>query len=509
MKKSTCYCKYIKGEKVRIAFLFQAGTVWPALESVYEACLEDDRIDAKLIFDPHTTVEKAHSAKALDFLKSKGYDYSHIDEINFEEYTPHVVFVQFPYDAAFHIPAFLSLNWIKRGSRVVYVPYGIEIADTSMARKDHFNSRVVENAWRIYTSCDDLKREYDKYCRNRRAVRALGAPKFDSICHSDRYPINPEYLKRANGRKIILWKIHFPKKNIINGQPKMITPALEEYLKFADILDRFRDLFFVLMPHPKLLRGMVASDIHGDQELVNFGERLKEILESKDNVAIDTSDDYRNSLYNADAIIIDRSAVMVETALLNVPVLYMHNADFNEPMTAPVQRIIDTYEQGTQAEDMISFVQRITDGDSFDISKRQRTTQEIFPDLDGCAGVRIKDDIIKSLDNEAAEDSVPEVVLYGTGEVASYYMEQQNWRDTKEFEIVAFADSDPRKRGSSFYGYPVISPDSVTDYEFDYVVVMTEPHFYEIQNDLVNRLFISDKDVLRLDEFVVNILPEV
>jgi hypothetical protein len=82
---------------------------------------------------------------------------------------------------------------------------------------------------------------------------------------------------------------------------------MPEYIAFAKEIDKYDDWFFIVMAHPKMLRGVVASDIQGDDSLMKQVAELLQILSAKKNVFIDREDDYRNSFYHADAIMMDRS----------------------------------------------------------------------------------------------------------------------------------------------------------------------------------------------------------
>ena len=494
-----------KAKKIDIAFLFQAGTVWPSWESVYRVCINDERFNVRLILITDITVEASHNIGAETFLVENGISYEKAEDIDLNEYIPHIAVVQFPYDAAFHTPEMLSLQLKNRGSRVVYIPYGIEISDTMVAKKDHFYSRVVENAWRIYTSSEGINEEYQKYCRNRNAVRVTGSPKFDSIHDRKKFALNSEYVSEVSGRKIVVWKIHFPKKNNADGRTVMITPDIREYLKFAEIMDYYEDLFFILMPHPKILGKMTESDCQGDESMIRDMRLLLDTVDAKDNAVIDTSRDYRNSLYNADAIVMDRSAVMVEAAMLDVPVLIMQNSDYEEPMIKPVQEVVDSCMKGSTCDDIAGFLDAFCSDDRSKLKDRKRVIDRWFPFLDGKCGERIARDMFESIYGEDVE-RLPRVVLYGTGEVASYYMKEQGWSNPKGFEIVLICDSNESKQGTDYYGYGVCSPSAIRETEFDYIVVMTEPHFYEIQKSLVYDLYIDDRKVLRLDEFITYIL---
>jgi hypothetical protein len=496
----TRYRPLLEGEKIETLFMFQAGTVWSSLDTVYQSCLTDERFSVRLVLVTEVTVEKSHMVGAKDFLEAKGFNYELYDDVDFKSYCPHIVFIQFPYDAACHTPETLSIQFKSRGTRVIYVPYGIEISDTQIARKDHFQSFVVENAWRIYTCCDGIQEEYNKYCHNRRAVRALGSPKFDAVLHKEHLPLNETIVKQRGTRRIVVWKMHFPKKIVENGKVCQITPYMEEYIEFAKNIDRFSELYFVVMPHPKMLRGVVASDIQGDDSLMEQVSELFQVLSVKENVFIDKDDDYRKSLYHADAIIMDRSAVMVEAAMLDVPVLLMKNQDYSESMTVPIENIVNCFLQGSRCKDMYLFVESVMRGEDTNAEARRNAIAVNMPYNDGLCGERIKNDIIAGL---SEKDSIPRVVLYGTGEICRYYMEKQGWNHPEKFDTVALADSNASKWDNEFMGIKVVSPKQLVEFEFDAVVIMTEPHYFEIKKSLVYDYHIDERTIWRLDEFVM------
>ncbi len=80
----------------------------------------------------------------------------------------------------------------------------------------------------------------------------------------------------------------------------------------------------------------------------------------------------------ADIVIIDRSALMVEVGALGVPVLYMENANYHEPVTKAIKPLIDSYYIGHTYEDMIDFLDNCRKG--FDPQKfaRKKLFQNAF-----------------------------------------------------------------------------------------------------------------------------------
>jgi len=504
------YTPYKQQEKIRIVFLFQAATVWASWESVYRACKEDNCIDAKLLLVSETVIEKSHLVSAEDFLKKQNIAYELFENFDLKIYKPHIAFVQFPYDLACHTPDVLSYRLKCLGIRIVYVPYGIEIVDTETARRDHFENFVVENSWRIFTCCEAVKEEYLKYCRNRETVRVLGSPKFDGVAHAENYPLAETIKNLSRNRKIVLWKMHFAKKTVEGGRIVQITPELDEYIAFADSLEKYEDLFFVVAPHPKMLYGTVASDVKGDEGLRIKTDKLLSVIRMKKNAYVDSSVDYRNSLYHADAIVMDRSGVVIEAAMTEKPILLMTNGEYQEKWTEGVRQVVETFAQGSSAEDIGCFLDRVRESESENQGQnpgKKRTEAALtkyFPYRDGLCGFRIKEQIKRELEEETKEECLDKklrIVLYGVGEVCKYYMEHY-YSEKTAYELVALADSDSAKWGKQFYGITVCKPEVLKKIPFDALVIMTEQNYYEIKKSLVYELYLDERKVWRLDEMI-------
>lgn len=385
---------YINNEKIRIVFLFQVASFWPSWESFYRACLEDERLDVKFVFLDETVREKVQMKTAKEFLEKEEIEYVSFEDFDVDEYNPHILVIQTPYDAGHRIKAHWSSSWKAKGYRVVYVPYGIEISDTVTSRGMHFEQHVIENAWRVYTFNERMKKDYRKYCVNAGAVRTVGLPKFDSLYDKEKFPLDFELKEKIAGRKICLWKVHFPKIFEENGKDIFVTPDINEYIKFAKYAAERKDVFFIFMPHPRFKEPVK------NPRLQKLAVELVDTLKAVNNVYIDEKDDYRYSLINADYIIVDRSAVMVEAAATGVPILYMVNEQFYEPVTKGIEPIIESYYKGTTCEDMVQFLNNCLAGIDEKGEERKTAFENCYPYFDGLAGCRIKEDIIDSVIKE-------------------------------------------------------------------------------------------------------------
>lgn len=486
------YTKYISGEKIRIAFLFQVPSHWPSVESVYDACSVDPRIDERVFWIEESSVEKAQMKGAKEFLKERKIEWLPYNEKKIKDFNPHTAICQLPYDLSYRKPDAWSLHLKRMGIRVVYIPYGIEIADTLDARAAHFDTFVVRNAWRIYTISDCMKEEYQKYCANRHAVRAYGSPKFDAYYRKE-ITADDKVLYKAAGRRIILWKMHFPKVIYENEKVRQVTPYLNEYEKLETVLNEYKDLFFVVMPHPMFYSQTIRLDLRRQ------AKRLLEKLKTHENVYLDKSPDYRKNLYHADAIIIDRSALMVEAAIVNVPVLFMSNPDYEEPLTPSVKRIVKTYKHGKQVEDITKFLADVRNDELPLLEGKKKILEDEFPYEDGKAGERIKDDIVNSILSEKTKKI--KLILFGVGHVCKYYVEYLGLLHSPLYEIVAFSDNNATKWGTKIYGIPVVPPVELRNILYDYVVIATENGHMQIKRKLIYELHLDDETILRMDWF--------
>lgn len=385
---------YRPGERIRIVFLFQIPSFWPSWESFFAACTEDERVDARLVFLDETNSEKTQMQHAKDFLEEKGLPYELYERFPMEEFAPHAVVIQTPYDEWHRQRQHWSNVFRMRGYRLVYIPYGVEISDTEDSHRLHFQTNVINNCWRIYTFSDCMKEDYWKYCGNRRAVRVTGLPRFDAYDTGKPFPLPAYVEKRRAGRPIVLWKVHFPKTIVEKGVNVAVTPELEEYVRFAEKIREYEKLFFILMPHPKFL------EERKDPRTREMTERIVSCFSEAENAWVEEREDYRASLVNANCIIIDRSAVMVEAGALNVPVLFLTNRNYYEPVTGAIEPLVKSYEQGNTCEDMIRFLERFCEGKDVGRVKREKAYAACIPFRDGLAGERIKEDIVSAVMEE-------------------------------------------------------------------------------------------------------------
>lgn len=386
---------YIEGEPIRVVFVFQVASFWPSWDLFYNDIISDPRFDVKFLWLDETVRENTQMITAKPFLDSLGIPYYEYNEFNINEFAPHIVVLQTPYDNGHREPPHRTRALKALGYRVVYFPYGIEITDTDYSREAHFLQGVPMDAWRIYTFSERMAKDYRLYCPNGGCARGLGSPRLDALLNKKNFPLPDDVVKRINNRKVVLWKVHFPKIVKEHGKVYCATPDLNEYIKFAKEVSNYKDLFFIFLPHPKFLDPDLAS------ELGKKAKAVVDILTGLENVYIDTADDYRPSLVNADIIMSDRSAVLIEAATVGVPVMFLYNEEFQEKFTEALSPIVESYKKGTTAAEMKQFVEDFRAGKPDENAEiRKIAYEQSMNMIDGNSCERIKDDMIKGIKRE-------------------------------------------------------------------------------------------------------------
>lgn len=394
----TALIPYNKDEPIRIMFLFQAASFWLSWESFYQACISDPRIQVEFTLLDELYGDITQMLTAKQFLEDMGIKYKVYSDDLFMQFSPHVLIMQTPYDNGHRSKHVRSENLKKRGTRIVYIPYGIEFPNTKHARNVHFSSTVVKNSWRVFTFSERMLEDYKQFCSNFTAVYCFGSPKFDSLYYREQFLPLEQVKQSAAGRPVLVWHVHFPK--LVpqpNGSETMATPNLDIYLKFAKYIVKRKDIFVVLLPHPKFLDGKGRLGVRA--------RRIVELMTKSDNAYVDWSDDYRNTLLNCQFFITDRSSLMIEAAVTGNPILYMFNKKYSEPLAPAVQPVMDSYYQGTSFVEMKEFVEQSLRGEDPMKTQREVAFRENIPYFDGKSGERIKNHIVDSILQEGIDNA--------------------------------------------------------------------------------------------------------
>ena len=382
------------GEKIRIVFLFQIPSVWASWESVWQVISKDERFDAKMLLFDRKIREVSQMNGSREFLDENNIPFTHADDFSFLDWCPHVLVYQTPWEDEWR-PRYLYADQIKKmGIRIVDICYGIPFTNSSYValrnKFPHLNLKV--KPWRVY-EISRLKKQDHLVLSPQGAEHVIvtGHPKFDAMVKRDNYQLSDKYKALIKSRKIVFWTLHFVQ--VYNE--RAFVPVLREYIKFAQMLSQYPDLFFLVRPHPKFFD--VYAEKGFDEEITEF----REAISVCENACFHSEHDYRNALFSADYVIGDRSALMVETCALQVPAIFMTNFFYSEEMLPSVAPIFDSYYQGNTCFDIEIFLDVVVKrGLDYKKQERANALQKCLPYLDGNCGQRIADDMADSIYRE-------------------------------------------------------------------------------------------------------------
>ena len=378
------YIQY-EGGKVRICFIFQVPSFWPSFEGIYNLLIKDKRFDFKFYLLDEADREPSQMNGAKDFLDSNKIKYELLSMDKLKEFNPHIAIIQTPYDKWHRSDEFSSSNLRKMGIRLIYIPYGMEFSATEESIKVQFDNEFTNNMWRIYTSSESTQRYYCLYSKlSVYNVKALGHPKFDGL-YNKKCTTNHDFKKLANGKKIILVKVHFPK--VFNN--KVVTPDLNIYIDLIKNIKKYKDAYFIFMLHPLMF----------DKNKNSISKDLIKCLDNCKDVFVYKDEDYREPLYAADAFVCDRSSISVEIAQFNKPTLYMENKNYKERYVEEFDTLFSCYEKGYLYSDLDEFILGVLDNKVKVSPLLKESLNKCINNIDGKVSERIVDDIYNSINN--------------------------------------------------------------------------------------------------------------
>lgn len=87
-------------------------------------------------------------------------------------------------------------------------------------------------------------------------------------------------------------------------------------------------------------------------------------------------------------------------------------------------------------------------------------------------------------------------IIWGTGDVAEYCFEIfPKSSILRENKIIAFVDSDLKKQGREFHGYPIISPDEIRNFQFDFISIWVWWKRKEIEDYIIHKLMLPAESI--------------
>ncbi len=95
------------------------------------------------------------------------------------------------------------------------------------------------------------------------------------------------------------------------------------------------------------------------------------------------------------------------------------------------------------------------------------------------------------------------IVFWASGHIAEYTVKLDMLKKLPcDIEIMGFADNDKAKWGKDIGGYTILSPNQVKELEIDNIIILSDDHFDEIRDMLVNWLQIAPAKIKRRQQLL-------
>jgi FlaA1/EpsC-like NDP-sugar epimerase len=80
--------------------------------------------------------------------------------------------------------------------------------------------------------------------------------------------------------------------------------------------------------------------------------------------------------------------------------------------------------------------------------------------------------------------SRPKVLIFGTGQYCKeFYAEHAD--TSRMFEVVAFVDNDETKVGQRFFDRPIVAPEAIPTFDYEYMLISTRDYYEEVHRQLM------------------------
>ncbi len=378
--------------KIKVAFFTQEFSLWPSFQSVWEEFEADESCNSDLVFLPYTHKSTTPEFQMFNYdcYKDQNYPIIHSNDYSIIKNCADIAIYMKPYGG---IPAPYHIVEIQKHIKfTTFISYCLEIQGgcTELLYGMPFFYRVWKYiAYSNYNKNMMIENGY----RNGENVEIIGHPKFDSTHKiiSEKAFVNKEWQKKINSRKVIMWNTHF---SVLDNE------GVGTFFQWKDtIFEYFRknnDVVLLWRGHPFFWDSIVQYPNINQEILLN---EIKE-FEKLDNVIIDKTADYRYAFCLSDALISDAATFLVEYNSTGRPVMFTPKVGGESVCD---DKYIENLYIGETAKQIEDYINMVIQGEDELKDKRRSSFVEEFGEPDGTVGLRIKQYLIKEVQEEQAK----------------------------------------------------------------------------------------------------------
>lgn len=314
-----------KERKIKIVFLIYRPAVWLSLKSIYDEMMKDERFEVIIVPIPIKKIlpdgtEKYVSEGAEEFFADfncqviNGYNYCDDLWLDLHNLMPDYVFYAQPYNIS--LPKVYNSSTVSQYTNICFIPYCF-IINSEDVEKSILNIDFLKDTYLFFSDFPHRK----LWLENK--GRCIGKLKRENIhyCGFTRLDNLGQY-KQGHGA----WRLERKTHKRILWLPRWTTN--EENCNFFRYKNNIIDyairnsdsVEIVFRPHPQMWKEFAYTGEMSEQEQTEYRRKIDMI----ENISIDESGMYIETLYSSDVLIADCTTLLIEYMLTGKPIIYCH-----------------------------------------------------------------------------------------------------------------------------------------------------------------------------------------
>lgn len=365
-----------KESKIKVRILHQGARIWNVYETVCSAFKNDLQFDVLLILTPAADINE-RKQQAIE----QGYEY-----IEWCEYKPSIdlpdIFIHSSPLMAQTVKSVCACAKISFIIPLTLMVYSSDHRNGSRNTMLEIEKSGVDYCLAESLLYNDLPKDSDV------KVLEFGNPKFDVLYRLSLKRKASSKFEKLDHKRVILYST----THGIREGCCMEGITFDLYArKIFEFVDRNPEIGLIFRPHPQFITELIENHYWTEQ----YVAKVRQYMDSSENMVWDDNDTYEEALVVTDAIITDGyCGIILSTMPLMKPICALYRSHDTASMCPKVDEYLYIAREEKELNDFLTQVVR--DGKDGMVEAREECCNKFIKHFDGKNGQRIKDFIAKT-----------------------------------------------------------------------------------------------------------------
>lgn len=383
-------------KKLNIVFMPYNASMWNSLESIWKSASKDDRCNCYVVPIPYYKIISSSDGNDEFIFTYEGDKFpeyvpvTDYKKFSLEKIRPDIIYIHNQYDEfnnATRVDSdYFSYNLKKYTDMLVYVTYGILGTYPVGFYTDFYSFISTRDFDKVIVQSPSFEviAEFSGIPKNK--ILTLGSPKFDAlVANLEKNSIDQNLKKQLENKIVFLWTTNLMK--IINGRNEVIDQIEEVF----NLIENNNEYALIYRPHPLELEYVKSKA----PECFDRYNDLLESLAYKSNIILDNTSSYYEAFNISDALITDRSSVLIEYMKTGKPVFIYDIGLERKYYDSRVFDIFANYLVGEDGMDVEKFIDIVKYKKDDKLQLRLDALKDVIVNDDGSCGYKIHSSIVQ------------------------------------------------------------------------------------------------------------------